>query len=141
MENGTLTIYISSFSYKKDLLIASPEHGMGFVFDMRGIHNPGRYDAYKYKTGLDTEVIRYLEQHTEISHYLSHVYSLLEITLSSFLERKFSSLQVNFGCTGGQHRSVYAAEQTQTYINQHFPTIITHIDHQNRKNWVLSDEK
>jgi RNase adaptor protein for sRNA GlmZ degradation len=140
MENTALTISINSFSYKSGLKNSDTEHGMGFVFDMRGIHNPGRYPEYKFKSGRDIEVINYLMTHSEIEDYLLHVFALLEITIRSFIERKFTRLQVNFGCTGGQHRSVYAADKTYDYIRLNFPEVNLLLEHQNQSNWLQSEQ-
>ena len=116
-----LTIKINSFSYKKTGYPKDEtENGGGFVFDCRGILNPGRLDAYKQLTGRDKPVIDYLDQQTEMPKFINNVYNLIDISVSDYLKRNFSSLTVNFGCTGGQHRSVYAAEALARHLRNKF---------------------
>ena len=111
-----LVITINSFSYKKGIPGDDSENGGGFVFDMRGILNPGRFDDYKKLSGLDKPVQDFLEQRTKMNVFLNSVWDLIDITTENYLERGFASLHINFGCTGGQHRSVYAAEQTARHL-------------------------
>jgi len=106
--NG-LTITVVSFSYKKGIP-TDPENGGGFVFDCRGQHNPGRYDEYKMLTGLDKPVIDFLQKHSTIDTFLQQAIDLVAPTIEKYIERDFTKLMVCFGCTGGQHRSVYCAQ-------------------------------
>jgi hypothetical protein len=108
------TVY--SFSYKKGIPADSSGHGGGYVFDCRAIHNPGRYDEYKQLTGLDRPVIDFLEKDGEITAFLEDVYDLADRHISRYIERGFTRLMFAFGCTGGQHRSVYAAQHLADYI-------------------------
>ncbi|MDD3771159.1 MAG: RNase adapter RapZ [Weeksellaceae bacterium] len=132
-----LNITIRSFSYKKGIPEDPSGNGGGFVFDCRGILNPGRIDEYKSQTGRDQAVINYLESNTRIFEFLEAVYLLTDLTIEDYLQRGFSNLEINFGCTGGQHRSVYSADALQKHIVKNFPkTQITLIHReQEAKNW------
>jgi aminoglycoside/choline kinase family phosphotransferase len=134
-ENTPLVITINSFSYKKGIPVDTSENGGGFVFDMRGILNPGRVEEYKKQSGLDKPVQDFLEQRTKMNGFLNSVWDTIDITVENYLNRGFASLQINFGCTGGQHRSVFAAEQTARHLRNkyHLKTVITHT---NKENWV-----
>lgn len=111
-----LTVRVLSFSYKKGIPEDVTGNGGGFVFDCRAIHNPGRYEPYKRLTGVDAPVIQFLEDDGEILSFMQHVYGLVDPAVDRYLRRGFSSLMVCFGCTGGQHRSVYAAQHTAEHI-------------------------
>lgn len=115
-----LTVSIFSFSYKKGLPSDDMGNGGGFVFDCRGIHNPGRYEQYFNLTGRDREVIDFFEKNKEMDAFLENVFSLVEKSVEKYQKRNFSSLMVSFGCTGGQHRSVYAAERLSTHLKQKY---------------------
>jgi aminoglycoside/choline kinase family phosphotransferase len=130
-----LTITINSFSYKKGIPVDPSENGGGFVFDMRGILNPGRFEEYKKISGLDKPVQDFLEQRTKMNVFLNSVWDLIDINIEDYLKRGFASLQINFGCTGGQHRSVYAAEQTARHLRNKYHLKVN-ITHTNKENWV-----
>ncbi|HIY88758.1 MAG TPA: phosphotransferase [Candidatus Bacteroides pullicola] len=115
-----LVVRVASFAYPKGIPEDPSGNGGGFVFDCRAIHNPGRYAAYKSLTGRDEPVIRFLENDGEISVFLDHVYALVDASVRRYLKRGFTSLCVSFGCTGGQHRSVYAAEHLARHLNDTF---------------------
>lgn len=136
-EATPLVVQINSFSYKKGLPIDPSENGGGFVFDCRGILNPGRYAEYKTVTGRDKEVIDFIEQRTKMAEFLNSVYTIVDISVEDYIKRGFSSLMVNFGCTGGQHRSVYAAEALARHLRNKFKVKIQlkHIE-QEEKNWI-----
>ncbi len=124
-----LIIKINSFSYKKSGYPPDPtENGGGFVFDCRGILNPGRIEEFKQQTGKDKPVKDFLEQQTEMPVFMNNVYNLVDIAVSDYLKRDFSSLMVNFGCTGGQHRSVYAADDLARHLRNKF-NVKVEIDH------------
>lgn len=113
---SNLVVKVSSFSYKKGIPEDTTGNGGGYVFDCRAIHNPGKYEQYKQLTGLDKPVIDFLEQDGEILAFLEHIYALADSSVSRYVERGFSSIMFSFGCTGGQHRSVYAAQHVAEYI-------------------------
>lgn len=115
-----LTVKVMSFSYRKGIPEDTSGNGGGYVFDCRYVHNPGRYDEYKPLTGLDKPVIDFLENDGEITEFLSHVYALADAHVKRYLERGFTSLMICFGCTGGQHRSVYSAQHTAEHIHNKF---------------------
>jgi hypothetical protein len=134
-EKTPLHITINSFSYKKGLPNDETENGGGFIFDMRGILNPGRFDDYKKLSGQDKPVQDFLEQRTKMNTFLNSVWDLIDITVENYLERGFDSLQINFGCTGGQHRSVFAAEQTARHLRNKYKVKVN-LEHTNKNNWV-----
>ena len=118
-----LTVRVSSFSYKKGIPDDPSGNGGGYVFDCRAMDNPGRYEQYKRLTGLDREVIDFLEERGEIGEFLESCYSLVDRAVDNYLSRGFSSLMVNYGCTGGQHRSVYSAQHTALHIKARYPQV------------------
>ena len=105
-----LTVRIESFSYHRGYPADTTGHGGGFVFDCRALPNPGREPGFVNLTGRDPAVIAWLEQYDEPGQFLAQIRSLLEPTLEAYQQRHFTHLTVAFGCTGGQHRSVYCAE-------------------------------
>lgn len=129
-ENNKLTVIVSSFSYKKGIPKDRSGNGGGFVFDCRAIHNPGRYLEYKYLTGKDPEVQQFLEEKSTIAQFMTSVISLISNSVEVYLDRGFTHLSVNFGCTGGQHRSVYAAEKMTAYLRNNYPVtvVIQHVE-------------
>src|SRR6187431_3215820 len=133
-EKTPLLIEINSFSYKKGIPPDPSENGGGFVFDMRGILNPGRFDEYKTLTGKEKPVQDFLEQRTKMNEFLNSVWDLIDITVEEYLRRGFDHLMINFGCTGGQHRSVYAAEQTARHLRNKFKVKVQ-LEHTNSENW------
>lgn len=130
-EAHKLVIKIKSFSYKKGIPLDESPNGGGYVFDCRGILNPGRIEAYKDQTGRDEEVKTYLLTQTEMPAFLKHVYEIVTISVKNYLERDFDSLSVYFGCTGGQHRSVFAADSLAKYLKDTFNVKIE-LEHRER---------
>ena len=136
-EKTPLVIKINSFSYKKGLPIDESGNGGGFIFDCRGILNPGRFEEFKAFTGRDKSVIDFLEQQTKMSEFLNSVFDVIDITVEDYLKRDFESLMISFGCTGGQHRSVYAADALARHLRNKFKVKIE-LRHliQDEKNWT-----
>jgi len=136
-EKTPLTVKINSFSYKKGLPEDNSGNGGGFVFDCRGILNPGRMEEFKSQTGRDKSVKDFLEQQTKMSEFLNSVFDIVDITVEDYLKRDFESLMISFGCTGGQHRSVYAADALARHLKNKFKVKIE-LKHmvQDEKNWI-----
>lgn len=126
-----LVVTIYSFSFKRGIPADESGNGGGYVFDCRSTHNPGKYDEYKALTGLDQPVIDFLEKDGEILTFLNSVYALVDHHVERFLERGFDHLQVAFGCTGGQHRSVYCAEHLALHLKEKY-NIHIHLIHRER---------
>lgn len=120
-EKSKLTIEVFSFSYKKGYPADYSGNGGGFMFDCRGMHNPGRYQEYKQLTGLDEPVIQFLKEKGETDIFSDRAFHLIEPTVERYLKRGFTNLQIGFGCTGGQHRSVYCAERVSRLLADRFP--------------------
>lgn len=136
-EDTPLIVKICSFSYRKGWPADDTGNGGGFVFDCRGILNPGRIVSMKTKTGRDKEVMDYLEQQTKMADFLNSVFDIVDITVEEYIKRDFESLMVSFGCTGGQHRSVYAADALARHLKNKFKVKVQ-LQHcvQDEKNWI-----
>ena len=128
-QDGTLEVRVCSFSFHKGIPQDMSGNGGGYVFDCRSIHNPGRYAPYKKLTGRDEPVIRFLEDDGEVFDFLTHVYGVVDPHVETYASRGFTSLMVSFGCTGGQHRSVYCAEQTARHIVEKYPHVRVRLVH------------
>lgn len=119
-EETPLVVRICSFSYRKGIPEDAGGNGGGFVFDCRGIDNPGRHDQFKEIHGRDRPVMEYLERQTRMQDFLNSVFDIVDISVEEYIRRGFTSLAVNFGCTGGQHRSVYAADALARHLRNKY---------------------
>ena len=127
--DGPLTVTVYSFSFMHGVPYDPSGNGGGYVFDCRSIHNPGRYEPYKKLTGMDEPVIKFLEDDGEVFGFLDHAYAMVAPHVESFADRGFTNMTVCFGCTGGQHRSVYCAENFAHHIAQKYPGVRVRLIH------------
>jgi aminoglycoside/choline kinase family phosphotransferase len=130
-----LTVAIYSFSYKNTHPRDLSGNGGGYMFDCRSLPNPGREEKYRYLTGKDPAVRMFMEEHDETQKFLEAVFQLIDNHINHYSERKFSHLMVSFGCTGGQHRSVYCAEKLAGHIRGKF-SIPVELIHTEQSNWI-----
>ena len=134
-QDTTLTVAVGSFSYKRGLPVDTSGNGGGFIFDCRAIHNPGRYERFRQMTGQDEAVVRFIEENGEAARFLSHVYALVDASVDRYLSRGFTHLTVDFGCTGGQHRSVYCAERLSEHLKSKYPQVNVELSHREAGNF------
>jgi len=136
-DSTPLLVRINSFSYKNGIPPDATPNGGGFVFDCRGILNPGRQQVFKTQTGRDKDVKDFLEQQTKMPDFLNGVFTLTDIAVEDYIKRGFSDLMISFGCTGGQHRSVYAADALARHLRNKFRVNIA-LNHlvQDEKKWI-----
>jgi len=121
-----LNVKIYSFSYKKSGIPGDDSsNGGGFVFDCRFIYNPGREESFKTLTGKDTAIIDFLDKNEVMQDFLKSVFSISSAAVDNYLFRNFTNLMFSFGCTGGQHRSVYSAEKLANYLKQKYANKLT----------------
>ena len=133
-----LVVRVMSFSYKKGIPADPSGNGGGFVFDCRAINNPGKYERYQFFTGMDEPVIRFLEEDGEILPFLQQAYDMVDFSVKRYMDRGFQNLMVSFGCTGGQHRSVYAAEKMAQHINEKYGVEVQLIHREQNMERVLN---
>ena len=129
-----VSVRIESFSYSQGYPVDASGHGGGFVFDCRALPNPGREARFASLTGRDPEVVTWLQQYEEVGQFLTHIRELLEPTLENYQKRHFTHLAVAFGCTGGQHRSVYCAEALARLLRGR-PGITVEVHHREADRW------
>ena len=135
-----LTVRITSFSYKRGYPQDSSGHGGGYVFDCRAIPNPGREEQYRSQSGLDQPVMQFLENREEAQSFWRGVRQLVDAQVEEYLRREFGSLTVSFGCTGGQHRSVFMSERLARHLRQTFPQVAVKVEHRERQHWPPKPE-
>ncbi len=130
LPNNKLSVTISSFSYKREIPIDLADNGGGYVFDCRGLNNPGRHLEFKLLTGRDKEVKIFLEENSDVKEFMNHIYPIVDSTIEAYLERGFKDLMINFGCTGGQHRSVYCADKMFEHLKSKYDIniFLSHIE-------------
>jgi len=133
-QNQILTVNIYSFSYKENIPSDESGNGGGFVFDCRCLPNPGKYEEYKKLTGKDQIVVDNLNDKQEINLFFELTKSIVEFAVKNYIDRKFTNLMVCYGCTGGQHRSVYFAERLQKYLKKNY-IVNTKLTHYNEDKW------
>jgi aminoglycoside/choline kinase family phosphotransferase len=124
-----LTVTINSFSYKRGIPVDETNSNGGFVFDCRALNNPGRYDEYKNLTGMDKPVKDFLTAEEGVADFLNNIFALISQSIDNYSSRGFKNLMINFGCTGGQHRSVFSAESLNTFIKTKYPHVNTVLRH------------
>jgi len=127
-----LRVEVCSFSYRRGLPEDASGNGGGFVFDCRSIPNPGRLDAFRLLTGTDQPVMQFLDDSDAMQAFLQHAYALVDAAVERYVERDCRRLQVCFGCTGGQHRSVYSAEHLASHLRSKYPQIEVGLQHRER---------
>lgn len=140
IEEPGLTVRITSFSYKGGYPQDEGSHGGGYVFDCRALPNPGRDSAYRAYSGQDRSVIGYLEGREEVESFWRGVRHLVDGQVETYLRREFASLVVSFGCTGGQHRSVYLVERLAAHLRETFPQITVKVLHREQDSWPPAPE-
>jgi len=119
-----LTVRIQSFSFRGGVPTDEKGHGGGFVFDCRALPNPGKHPQYAKQNGRDAEVIAFLQKETEVERFLKHAYALIEQSVENYQGRNFTDLKISFGCTGGQHRSVYCAEALARHLREKYDAVV-----------------
>ncbi len=125
-----LVVRVNSFSYiYGSIPVDETGNGGGFVFDCRFIINPGQIEQYWNLTGKDKEVIEFLDKQKDMQEFLHNVFNIIGKVVNNYLQKGFTDLMISFGCTGGMHRSVYAAEKTASFIKDEFPDVEVIINH------------
>lgn len=130
LPNNKLSITITSFSYKREIPIDLADNGGGYIFDCRGLNNPGRLLEFKLLNGRSKKVIKFLKENSDADDFISNTYPLVDSTIETYLKRGFKNLMINFGCTGGQHRSVYCADEMFKYLKNKYDinVFLSHIE-------------
>ncbi len=137
-QKSDLSVGISSFSYKAGLPDDPSGNGGGFIFDCRALPNPGRLEKYREQTGRDKEVIDYLKRYREVDKFLFNIFEICDSAVENYIERGFKNLSINFGCTGGQHRSVYCADKLAEHLANKY---VIHINLHHREQKITENRK
>ena len=135
-----LTVDVCSFSFKKSYPVDNSGNGGGFVFDCRGVHNPGRYEEYKNLTGYDQPVIDFFRLNSDIDLFLKDCFQLVDRTVEVYLKRGFTHLSVAFGCTGGRHRSLFSANAMAQHLHEKYPVLVNVIHREQDIQYTLKPE-
>lgn len=141
LQKHILTVRVMSFAYKKGIPNDTSGNGGGYVFDCRALNNPGKYDRYKPYTGLDEPVVKFIEEDGGMEKFLEHAYALVDASVKRYIERGFTNLMVCFGCTGGQHRSVYGAQHMAEHIHEKFNVKVELIHREQNIEQVLTPKQ
>ncbi len=136
VKDNLLHVRLNSFAYPHGIPEDLYGHGSGFVFDCRILPNPGKYEEFRFLPGDDVAVIRFMDEKEEVRAYLSHAFTLIDQAVENYLARGFNHLTVNFGCTGGQHRSVFCAQKMAEHIRKNDRIVVT-LEHREKENWML----
>lgn len=136
-DSGVLTVTIYSFSFKSGMPYDDTGNGGGFVFDCRALPNPGRMEELRYFSGKDQGIAGFMKQNKEVDDFMDHVIKITDISVQDYLARGFLNLMISFGCTGGQHRSVYCAERLKKYLETNYKNIRIALTHSEEQNWIL----
>ena len=128
-----LTVRLQSFSYRHGMPGDEKGHGGGFVFDCRALPNPGKFDEFDALTGKDPEVIAFLEKEPAVQNFLQHIYAIVDDVVENYQRRNFTDLMVTFGCTGGQHRSVYCAGMLAKHLREKFSNVNVEVRHREQE--------
>lgn len=134
---GILHISIQSFSYRNGYPEDTLKNGRGYVFDCRGILNPYHFGNLRFLTGKDEEIENFFLLKTKMPKFLDLVKDIISISIDEYLNRSYPFLQINFGCTGGQHRSVFCAEQITKFCKEKYPQTKVTLLHTNQNNWQI----
>ncbi|PLW97231.1 MAG: phosphotransferase, partial [Marinilabiliales bacterium] len=135
-EKRKLKVHINSFSFIQSGIPDDPtQNGGGFVFDCRALPNPGRIKELRDFNGIQEPVIHYLDDKAEVKKFLKNIYLIIDQSVCNYQERRFENLQVNFGCTGGKHRSVYCAEMLAKHLKKNHQNIDIRVNHLMSNNW------
>ena len=132
---GGLEVTVSSFRFSGGYPADTSGHGGGHVFDCRGLPNPGREEAYRRLTGLDDETVAFIAARPEAQAFWERVRGIVDAHIADYLERGLHSLSVSFGCTGGQHRSVYMAERLRQHLSVRHPDVRVALTHRESGDW------
>jgi aminoglycoside/choline kinase family phosphotransferase len=131
-----LHVRLNSFAYPRGIPDDLYGHGGGFVFDCRILPNPGKHEEFRFIPGDDEAVVRFMEEKEEVRAFLGHVFGLVDQAVASYVSRGFTNLTVSFGCTGGQHRSVFCAQKMAEHLGKNNKIVVSLV-HRERERWML----